>query len=432
MKKRVAILMFFAAVIWGIYYLNPGGRPDRGAEVLGWPRAEVNSTASMELEVQGDLFSLVNRDSSWFVSLPDTQAWPRADADKIQALLEFLSVHKPERELGPYDAAKAQDFGLATPEVTIKVHGIQDWDISIGSGNPTKDGVYALSSVLPGKLLLLDSAFMDQCKKPAGYYYDRRVAVFDPASVVKVELEKKGSPVWKIEKKKRIYQFEFPEKFMDKKVAGQALKFMLYKLSDMKADFLLTMPVDFPAVPYLSLMVDNGTGVQAVDIFKGEEGYVANSTWQTVPFVVDQLQLDELDKSASDLRFRNVMEFNTEKVDLFTLVKDGQALAGVKTPEGWKEKVSKKDIPGIDMSLWRLTNLKFRDEPVAELPKSAVLEVSLRLKDKDGEPVKTLSFYEDPGLGQGLCWLGIAGDSRYYPVSDQVLKDLQGQLPVRD
>lgn len=90
----------------------------------------------------------------------------------------------------------------------------------------------------------------------------------------------------------------------------------------------------------------------------------------------------------------------------------------------------KKDIPGIDMSLWRFTELQFEALPLNSLPASAVQLMYCKLVDSDGEKLTELTFYADPKLPQGQCWMKNGGQM-YYPVSSRLLKDLQGLFPVQ-
>jgi hypothetical protein len=51
-----------------------------------------------------------------------------------------------------------------------------------------------------------------------------------------------------------------------------------------------------------------------------------------------------------------------------------------------------------------------------------------RLLDGEGNDLKDVTFYADPQLPQGQCWMK-NGDGMYYPVSARLLKDLQGMFP---
>ena len=96
---------------------------------------------------------------------------------------------------------------------------------------------------------------------------------------------------------------------------------------------------------------------------------------------------------------------------------------------GWRFRGEKKDIPGIDMSLWRFTELQFEALPLNNLPDTAVKLMYCKLMDTEGEKLTELTFYADPRLPQGQCWMKNGG-GMYYPVSSRLVKDLQGMFPI--
>ena len=84
-----------------------------------------------------------------------------------------------------------------------------------------------------------------------------------------------------------------------------------------------------------------------------------------------------------------------------------------------------------DMTLWRLKELRFEDEPVARLGYPAAQRLVLDLLGGDGKVLSSFSFFTDPRLPADQCWLKVGTEEMYYPVSNQLLEDVQGYLPAR-
>ena len=62
-------------------------------------------------------------------------------------------------------------------------------------------------------------------------------------------------------------------------------------------------------------------------------------------------------------------------------------------------------------------------------PDTAQWVMGIACSTAEGEAVANLQFSVDPALPGGQCWLSTGGD-KYYPVSDQLLRDLRGMFPA--
>jgi hypothetical protein len=123
------------------------------------------------------------------------------------------------------------------------------------------------------------------------------------------------------------------------------------------------------------------------------------------------------------------VDLDLGKVEKIRIAGPVRELVAVKSETGWKREGGPGDILGIDMNLWRLTDLKYESEPVKSLTESASHGLTLSMWDNQGELLAELSFYADPALPEGLCWMSKSEQRMFYPVSDRLFKDLQGQLP---
>ncbi len=157
--------------------------------------------------------------------------------------------------------------------------------------------------------------------------------------------------------------------------------------------------------------------------------YLGKSSWLTVPFLLDAESVGQLIRSAFDVQGRTVVKLDLGTVARFIVVHGGKQYSAERGDTGWRVNGDKKDIPGIDMSLWRFTEFKFEALPLNNLPDSAVELMYCKFLDKDGEKLTEMTFYADVKLPQGQCWMKNGG-GMYYPVSSRLFKDLQGVFPA--
>ena len=123
------------------------------------------------------------------------------------------------------------------------------------------------------------------------------------------------------------------------------------------------------------------------------------------------------------------MALDIGTVDRIVIDHGASRFTVVRSEAGWMLQGREKDLLGIDMLLWRITNLKFEALPLNVQSSTAVEVMHCRLLDEDGTLLKVLTFYVDPELPKGQCWMK-SEDGMYYPVSSRLFRDLQGMFPA--
>ena len=137
----------------------------------------------------------------------------------------------------------------------------------------------------------------------------------------------------------------------------------------------------------------------------------------------------ELVRSAFDIQGRTVVKLDIGIVARFVVAHGDKLYSIERGKTGWRIDGGQKDVPGIDMALWRFTELQFEALPLNNLPDSAIELMYCMLLDEKGVKLTAMTFYADPQLPQGQCWMKNDG-GMYYPVSSRLLKDLQGMFPA--
>ena len=139
--------------------------------------------------------------------------------------------------------------------------------------------------------------------------------------------------------------------------------------------------------------------VEKVEVFEAkghEDFYLANSTVQNGYFIIAKEHLKQLDKKSFQMRQRNILSVETGKIGSMRVLQGNQTFVGMKSDKLWINSVDKKSLLGIDMSLWRLNELKFEAEPVSNLSVTSEKVMELELMDTEGIKMNDVTFYSDP------------------------------------
>jgi hypothetical protein len=442
--KRWFILALGLAVALGGLYLALSRKPAQpGMSEAVWPAMAADSVRSIEIRLPSDRYVLYRQGKSWFVRSGESEnpAQAMADPAKIAALLELLALNKPQRVL-PSEARQPDvNYGLDQPRFRIAVSAepgkdkpAETAELALGRLSPSGDAVFAASSRNPGTVFLMAPGWARQIDHPADYYFDTRVFSVTEDGVTRLRSLGPSGPSWEIARKDTGFVFVLPESAKDKPVDGSEVKLLIHDLTGLKVR-LLPEKVQAQGQPWLRFEVwGQASAPEVLEIF-GEEplpGMVlARSSRQPVFLALERASLDRVAKSGFDLEGRKVLNLDTGKVQSFRIVSGDQRVELEKTQDGWRDQAGGELLRGIDMALWRLTNVQFEAGATTALPGSAVPAMTCEILEKGGISLAVLRFFTDPDQQAGLCWLEADGSGAFYPVSDQLLKDLQGLFPLK-
>jgi hypothetical protein len=432
------ILALLAAAVAGVLYWRAAG-PQQGVDRTRWLARPFDAVRSIHVQSARGTYMLTAVDKGWEAHVPGA-SWnfvARVVPEKVVEYLARLEGLAPHRSVGGFDQGGLEQYGLDAPELKVIVSsGDKDKNpLTVRMTTDESGVVHGWNSDSPGLVYEFDRGLLDQLVLPATAFFDTRVFSFDQETVSKVQLTQPFGSSWLVEKRKEGYFFSLPGYLKDKPASDSALKLYLHSLSLLRAGALVLEPMDVDKrMPALSIRIWNAKSEtpSTVDFYTVNgrpDIYMGRSSWLTIPFTLDAQSVGQLVKSAFDVQGRTVVKIDIGQVARFIVNHGGTEYVVERGESGWRLFGSKMDISGIDMSLWRFTDLQFEALPLNMLPESAVELMHCRLVDKNGEKLTALTFYADPRLPQGQCWLKNGG-GMYYPVSSRLLKDLQGLFPV--
>lgn len=444
MKRWVVLILVAAlagAAILAFLSRKPADRAGVAEEAVWLPIA-ADTVREIDVEGSSGAYALVRDDQSWTVRAGgEGTAAAKADPAKVKALIDFLSLNKPEASLSTGHVDPDAAYGLDHPRLRLTVRTAPAKGqaavvavLSLGRATSDNAGVHAANSLSPGTIFLLSSSWERQVDHPAEYYLDTRVFSLAERDVTRVRSSGPAGVNWEVAAKDGGFVFLQPDSAKDKTVSESDMRLFIHDLVGLKSEPAAVAPAD-PGPASLKIEVFGGSGgPETLEIFRApvQQGLVlARSTWRKSFFALDAGAVDKVTKSGFDLEGRKVLDLDTGKVQSLNIRAGSQSFLVQKADSGWTDQDSGKALRGIDMALWRLTDMQFEAEPSQILPGSAEWAMTCEALDKSGGRLVVLDFYQDASLRAGLCWVRVNGGASYFPVPDQLLKDLQGLFPLK-
>lgn len=410
-----------------------------------WPRFEMDEVASMDITLRGEGFTLAREQGGWVVrgqgDGPDVPPAP-ADRARIEALLAAIAHNRPTQNLGPQNPAEASSYGFESPAVRILIRSsskdLHDVQILLGKETPAGAAIHAQCSLQPDTVFLLDASVLHQLDKPAEHYHDLRLLDLRAEEAQRLSFTSGNGLAWELERRDDSYVFNAPDSLRGSSVSASEVRLYLHNLSALAADTLLTRPDrQPPGKPQFSIAIQPARDQAAMqlELYAPAEGapVFGRSSWHPVGFLLDREKARALYRQTYDMQWRGVVGFDAALVERVRVFAPGgnQTLGADKTAKGWEDRDHGRALPGIDITLWRLKELRIESEPVTRLVPPVELRLTCELFARDDKSLALFSFYVDPRLPPGQCWLKVGHEELFYPVGSQIIDDLQGHLPPR-
>lgn len=456
MNKRLLILAALALGVWIAATLLPDAQEKKAEKDANWPPFSLSGVTGIAQNSADHSFKLTKEQGStgnWLITWKDAKPL-RAETTKVDSLLDFIENHAPTRRLDQSAIAGNNEllapYGLDKPQSVLTLEKDDSWTIALGETNPSGDGIYALSSLEPG-VLLLDAGYAQQGSRTPEHYYDLRLLDMTADTVAKIRAQ--GAVQWEISRDgEEDWIFTWPEELKEAEVATHEASMYAYDLASLKGLAYApewsepspdnTVAIDFTVwrkgsedpetlrLVTVLPVVDNESLEQEGEPSTAQ--YMATSSWQKAPIKLDGTAWENLHKTAFSLRERSVISINQgelERMELVSANKDSyKPLTADKGESLWHDAQGEK-LMGMDVLLWRLNDLKYEGVQQDSLPDTARLDLTWNLWNADGALVASVRFYSDPELGANQCWVGIGDPEKFFPVDSELLEDLRSRLP---
>lgn len=410
-----------------------------------WPDYSIDAVKSIDVATRQERYTLLREGSGWVVRLEGAEADAPpipADPARIEALLAAISHNRPGQMLEQSAAADNSATGLDAPSVQIVLTPLSADDrearLTLGHETPTGAALYAHSSLAPESVFLLDASVLHHFDKPAEHYFDTRLLEVRGEDVQRLTLFSAHGVQWDMERKDDTFHFVTPASMQGTTVTASEVRLYVHNLTAIGADVVLTKPdrqVTGKPVCSIEMLLPKAAAPLRLELYAplDADQVYGRSTRHPSGFLIDREKARNLIRQAYDMQWRGVVNFDSSRVEGARIysVMNNQTLQVDKNPSGWEERDTGRKISGIDMTLWRLKELRFEAEPVSRLGYPAAQRLEFDLLTKDGKVLSSFTFFTDPRLPADQCWLKVGAEEMFYPVTSQLLEDVQGYLPAR-
>ena len=430
------VLIVLAAVLAGGAYWYRTTMEEQVA-ASRWLSYSLDKVKSVEVLREGEAYALAAAGERWVTRVPDASSEISAKAlnGRVRDYLHRLSELVP---LLSFEAdgtgGKVHDLDEPGLKLSVRFRDESVPPLEVRLSKDESGRTYGWNSQTPGRAYEFGGEVYGQFDQPVVHFLDTRIFHFEEERVYQVQLVQPFGSSWLVRRGAGGFTFVLPGYLKDKVVSASELKLYLHALALLRANRLVLEPAE-PERGMAALTIKVWAGKDkepsTVEFFTIEDDpkhYFGRSSWLTVPFLLDAESVSQLVKSAFDVQGRNVFTLDIGQVAVIVIINGDRRYVVRRENTGWRVEGGEKNVPGIDMALWRFTELQFEALPLNNLAATAVKLMHCRLLDGDGNELKAVTFYADPKLPPGQCWMK-NGDGMYYPVSARLLKDLQGMFP---
>ncbi|SDN40792.1 protein of unknown function [Desulfonauticus submarinus] len=416
--KRIWILCIVAVLVWiGVYW----GDKATKKEQLQWP----NFSKQRIDQIVFPNFSLLKKENKWWVKKAD-KLFP-ANSSEIEALFRFLTQNRLKRIVGTISTKEWTNFGLKeTQKIVIKGDKF-NFSLIYGDENPTKDGIYALTSLFPNKLILLPWEYKTKFKGQPKEFYQLHLFSFQDEDILRLKKFENKSLKWEI---KRIgsssFVFANPPSLKRYKVSVSEATSLFFNLASLQGTDFVVDP-DKPKLLFTLEYTLKDYSKGKLYILKSGQTFLAKCPQKTWYYILDQSRVDSLNKDAFLLRDRHFLsldEDNVNRVEIYTPTKD---ISIYRKEKSWYELSSNKEFYGLNLILWELKDLEYTKISHKREVVKGTKKLVLILKDAKNKELLQVSFWPSKEA-KDRFWVKVRGRDDIYLVETDLVQEVQNRL----
>ena len=368
MKRfRLTIILLVVFVALGAYvWLFERGQV---SGPVAW-RFDAKRIRRIELTSGGETTVVERAGKAWRITRPISA---RADRQRMEQLLGRVAKVEVRRSI--HESKDLKVYGLAKPVRSLRVAlaggGVRE--LQLGDKTPDGSAVYAKEKG-GAKVLLVDASLLDDVTGGVSALRDRTALAFELGGVQRIALRRPDGTV-ALEKRGKQWRMVAP---IATAADPTAVDNLLASLGEVQAtSFPAESAPDLSryglAAPRLVIEVtSSGRGKPKRLSFGADAGggaYYAKNSVDPAVMVVPESAFDQLNRTATDLRSKQIAELDITAVRRIAISRGGQRFEVEREGERWmltSPHKAEADAQTIEDLLWELSDLRaegFVDNP---------------------------------------------------------------------
>jgi hypothetical protein len=346
---------------------------------------------------EGDAVTCRREGENWMIEEPKEL---HADKSAIEALLTSLVGASIDQVVDPKPASLT-DYGLDAPAMTLEVTTSakpEKFTLVLGDDTPTGGSVYAQVAGNP-RVFTLASYLKSSFDKKVFDLRDKRILSIPSGQVNRVEVTAKSNR-WTLAKNPQgIWDLVLPPAVRADRFAAEGIVSRLESgtMQSVVAEDKKNIGRYGFGSPELSIRVSGAGVTQTLTLGKKEDSryYAMNSALEPV-FTLEAFFLNDFEKSASDLRSKDLFTFSTFEVKRLEVETPGGTRTFERQPQNkWKQTApAAKEVATdkVEALLNKLRDLRAESFPASEkLDQYGLTKAAYRFKVDFGDKNETES-----------------------------------------
>ncbi|HLC40274.1 MAG TPA: DUF4340 domain-containing protein [Methylomirabilota bacterium] len=432
----LALLFAGAAGFYYLYEIRMAPEREKIAAQKGRLfEAEVKDVEAVAMKRKEGSLRLRREGDGWLIVEPISA---KADKEPVESMVASLVTAKVEREVDP-NPSKLSDFGLESPvvELTISVKGKSDpLTLLLGERSPTRSWVYGKTKEKPAVVLLSDTVLRDAAKK-VDELRDKTILSLDRSAVTGLEVKSRGVELsaeaggaseWRMVKPRHLPADRDRIVDLIDKVQFTKVKEFVTDSAKSLTQYGLDQPTE---VTFWTGKEKDRTAktllIGALDSKK--KGVYAKRAGEPSVFLVEEEIWKLIPKSVTELREKNLIALNRDKVEQIALESPKGRVLLVKEGGQWvirepeKLKADETEVNKLLSTAQGLKAEEFIGEDAAAVSRVlAKPELRLAFTEQGAPAPKVLLLAQ--ARDRGKAYAGLAGQGPLALVTSSALSDL--------
>jgi hypothetical protein len=303
---------------------------------------------------------VIERDKSnnWQMVAPETWRLDQDEAGGLARTYADLSYDRIVEE----KATDLAGYGLQTPalELAVTTKDGKARRLLVGDETPTGSGVFAKFADDP-KVFTLQSSTKTSLDKAPKDIRDKRLLVFDPEKVSRLELVAKGGPIEFGRNAQKEWQIVKPR---PQRADNGQVEDLVRKLQDARMDTSVADDVAAKASSSFGIgnriavaTVTDSAGTHSLEVRKRGEDYFAKSSALAGVFKIPSDIAEGLNKTPDDFRNRKLFDFGFNDPTAVSVKEGDKQHALQKSGENWTQNGKQMDSTSVQSLIDKLREL---------------------------------------------------------------------------